>query len=270
MLISKKLVRAAITFEECARVTSAISSAEPSKFDAYETMELSARGEAIQHAASDLYGASDYMLTTLPLGIRSDWSTEFINSFDHLRDAVAAEYQLTSFWTEWLDSLASGEPLPVELLTRVALIDNVVWDVGPRAVAQEIARIRTEMALTELPRALISTVTNRHGVGGNNPPKEIEDVQVLGSSITLIWDAAAGIEEEVASDAPDRDRVAACLQALKTGLAAIVKWCGRKVDLTVDTLIKWGIPSGGAYLVTQPEKVEALIRAAEGWLKFLL
>ncbi len=188
---------------------------------------------------------------------------------DHMFAFFGDESETWSFWRDWYRSLLDGKALDWNLQFRVARIDDQIWNAGPEAVAREIARIQTEIALTDLPQAHIGKVTSRHGVGGNNPPEEIEDVQALTTSITLIWDAAAGIKEEVASDAPDQDRVAACLQALKTGLVAIVKWCGRKVDLTVDTLIKWGIPSGGAYLVTQPEKVEALIKAVEEWLKFL-
>ncbi|MEX0349102.1 MAG: hypothetical protein AB3N15_06715 [Paracoccaceae bacterium] len=180
------------------------------------------------------------------------------------------------FWIDWYNGFLEGKPVDWDLQRQVAQIDDEIWDTGPKAVAREIARLQTEIALGELPRAMVRTSIDRHGIGGNHPPDDIEDspegfqdISMLETSITLVWNAADGIEEETASDTPNRDRVAACLQALETGLAAVAKWCGRKADLTVDTLIKWGIPAGGAYLVTQPEKVEALIRAVERWLKFL-
>ncbi|WP_139837758.1 hypothetical protein [Roseovarius litorisediminis] len=56
---------------------------------------------------------------------------------------------------------------------------------------------------------------------------------------------------------------------IESGLAACLKWCARKGDLVVDTLIKWGIPAvGGGYLALNPDKVSALIEAVEAWLPF--
>ncbi|MEX0318590.1 MAG: hypothetical protein AB3N21_11600 [Ruegeria sp.] len=177
-----------------------------------------------------------------------------------------------SFWVEWHKAFSRGKPLDWDLQRRVALIEDSVWSAGPDAVADEIEKIRArwhvERALADLKDSASVRTNARHGIGGNDPPESIQDER-LSRSITLIWGAVEDLGEEVAKDTPDRERVEAILRALKSGLASVLKWCGAKADLAVDTAIKWGVPVGGAYLVANPEKVQALVEAVEGWLAFL-
>ena len=56
------------------------------------------------------------------------------------------DYAKWSFWSEWYSNLLKGAPRDGELHRLVALIDDAIWDAGPEAVAQEIERIRREMA----------------------------------------------------------------------------------------------------------------------------
>lgn len=52
---------------------------------------------------------------------------------------------------------------------------------------------------------------------------------------------------------------------------AFFKWAASKVDLTVDTAIKWAVPAiGGGYLVMNPDTLSTVIEAAKRWLTTLL
>ena len=68
---------------------------------------------------------------------------------------------------------------------------------------------------------------------------------------------------------PDKGRVERALEMLKSGLTGLRRWIVKKADLSVDTLIKWGIPAGCVSAVTNPDKVSALIEAVDNWLPFI-
>ena len=46
-----------------------------------------------------------------------------------------------------------------------------------------------------------------------------------------------------------------------------MKWTVSKGDLSVDTLIKSGIPTGCGYFVINPEKLRSVVEAAEAFAK---
>ncbi|MFZ7093911.1 hypothetical protein [Primorskyibacter sp. 2E233] len=155
---------------------------------------------------------------------------------------------------------------------RIALIDPEIWESGdPEKVAAEIAEIETLFAvanaLGDLAKDRKTVLQDRHGIGGNNPPEEIDAGHPLAGSVTMIWAAFEDIRDEAEKDVPDKPKVRAALAALKAGLTAIVKWCGKKADLAVDTAIKWGVPAvGGGFFALNADKVGALIKAVQAWL----
>lgn len=178
-----------------------------------------------------------------------------------------------AFWAEWYAREMAGDPLPWKLQEQIALIPNEIWEAGPEAVAEEIERIEAEFEL----RARIEAVEadqvlvqqQRLGIGGNNPPEEIDD-PVVAENAVILWDSIAGLREEVDANEPDAARVAYLIDRLGAALKAIMLWCGRKADLVVDTTIKWAIPAGGTgYLYFNPAKAEAVLKAAQAWLPFL-
>ncbi len=178
-----------------------------------------------------------------------------------------------SFWDRWFGGFLDGEPLNWTLQSEVALISDHVWQAGPEAVAGAIARIEAEFEL----RARIEAVEadqvlvqqQRLGIGGNNPPEEIDD-PVVAENAVILWDSIAGLKEEVDADEPDAARVAYLIDRLGAALKAIMLWCGRKADLVVDTTIKSAIPAGGTgYFYFNPAKAEAVLKAAQAWLPFL-
>lgn len=182
-----------------------------------------------------------------------------------------------TFWAEWYAAAMKGEPLDWKLQEAVALIPDEVWEAGPEAVAAEIARIEAKFELrariAELGDAQIISDDARLGIGGNSPPEEIEDPQVA-EQVTIIWDAVAGLKEEVEAEDPDASRVAALIEKLGAALKAVLVWCGRKGDLVVDTTIttsiKYVIPAGATgYFILVPSKAEAVLKAAQTWLPFV-
>lgn len=68
---------------------------------------------------------------------------------ERLRDAEL----IGPYWHEWYQSFLDGKPLDWELQRQVALIDDTIWDQGPKAVADEIGRIKAEMLSEKLPMA---------------------------------------------------------------------------------------------------------------------
>ena len=177
------------------------------------------------------------------------------------------------FWREWYQGFLDGKPMDWELQRRVALIDDAIWEAGPEAVADEIERIRAqynvEIALKELASVQKAVQQARLGIGGNNPPEPIEDAPVIERHITMIWAGVNELTTEVEAETPDKGQVERALEMIRSGLVACLKWCAKKGDFAVDTLIKWGVPAAGGYLALNPDKVSALIKAVEAWLPFL-
>jgi len=179
-----------------------------------------------------------------------------------------------SFWHAWYLAMWNGTFEDWDLAEEVAKIPNDVWEEGAEAVAEEIRKIEAKQHVTEALKT-IPTVDqlaqfDRHGIGGNQPPSEIDDPVDVIPHATIIWASVDELREEVEAETPNRDRVKAAIQVIGQGLASCGKWLAGKGDLAVDTLIKWGIPAGGgAWVLANPGKIQALVEAALKWLAFL-
>ena len=190
-----------------------------------------------------------------------------------------ADPETWGFWRRWYDGMLAGEPLPWDLQEQVALIPDDIWQAGPEAVARELEKIEARMELqariSELERQITTLRVDRHGIGGNIPPEPIEDLSLapevmqLGAQLDPVDDALGVLKEESAKDDPDKARFSAAVDTIAAALAAILGWTGRKVDLAVDTLIKWGIPTGCAYLLANPQRLQAVLDAAKRFLNLL-
>ncbi len=182
-----------------------------------------------------------------------------------------------AFWREWRQGFIDGQPVEWELQRRIALIDDSIWNAGADAVADKIkqiqARWEVERTLSDLRNGLIVRTTARHGIGGNNPPENIEDERLSGA-ITLIWEAEEELSNALKQESPAREWIEAILGKLKSGLAGLLKWCAGKVNLAIGTAVVVGTTESAtviadAYIAKHPEKIEALIEALERWLPFL-
>lgn len=183
--------------------------------------------------------------------------------------------QVWSFWRDWYQGFLDGKPLDWELQRRVALIPDADWDKGPVHIGKIIEEIRARFELErriaelEAARARAAVAEARFGIGGNDPPEPLQDASAIVEPTAIIWAAVDELKHQAAAETPDKSRIGRIVEILSKGLLAILKWSGQKADLTVDTLIKWGVPIGAASLAADPDKLEAIIQAARAWLKVL-
>lgn len=76
--------------------------------------------------------------------------------FSDISDFIENNYSLDEHWSYWVDwyfSFAQGKPLEWNLQRRVALIDDAIWNAGPKAVAAEIERIKAKWLAEQIPQA---------------------------------------------------------------------------------------------------------------------
>ncbi len=168
------------------------------------------------------------------------------------------------FWHRFYDGMWNGTFDEWDLAFEVIQIDEEIWEEGVEAVAAEIEQLARDRAKRSLD-TLQLPLQNRHGIGGNNPPPD----QELEAAAAQIVEGATFIRAQSDAPNPDKTLIERGLSLMGNGLLAIIKWIGRKGDLTVDQLIKWGVPAGCAYLVANPAKIQAAIDAANTWLALL-
>ncbi|WP_152615671.1 hypothetical protein [Leisingera sp. ANG-M1] len=80
-----------------------------------------------------------------PLWPEHEVSKKPLHAWENFRRAKAS-LPKWRFWIDWYQGFLDGEPLDWELQSRVALIDDAIWNAGPEAVAAEIERIRAEFS----------------------------------------------------------------------------------------------------------------------------
>lgn len=111
---------------------------------------------------------------------------------------------------------------------------------------------------------------DRFGIGGNNPPDPIRDAPQISRKRIVIWDPLQELKEEAQSPAPDAARIEAAIGRLSSALKTGTLWCLGKVDLAVETAIKWAIPAvAGGYGAVNPDTLELVIGSAERLLALL-
>lgn len=206
------------------------------------------------------------------------WATlapDWFTAADRETRAIWAKDPATwAFWEKWWDGVISGDmPFAPELLRDVALIEDDIWQAGPKAVAAAIEKIEKIHDL----RAQLATLTQamededlsqaQRGAtlahrGHNNPPEIIEAYEIVQSSAVTIVQALDDAREELAKPAPEPSR----LQAIGNGmLSAILKaagYCGGLADKFLQefagemgkqaaTVVAWLIKGGiGVSLLT--------------------
>lgn len=130
-----------------------------------------------------------------------------------------------SFWREWYQGFLDGKPLDWDLQREVALIPDEDWDKGPAHIASLIDQIWEPYKLKEaikryeviLPKDEIS----RHGIGGNNPPLDIEYITSSEQIVSLSYTAINVLKDESEKETPDKTLIQKAVKALKIVLVAI-------------------------------------------------
>jgi len=223
----------------------------------------------------------------IPEPVSERWS-----AFASLHDD-ASEW---AFWIEWYQGFWDNKPMSWELQNRVALgVVDDVWEQGVGAVAEAIREIDTswsngnksiddpfysdetargakkEVAARreDVLNGAPTTEKDRLGIGGNNPPVELENYQELEERAVVIWASITSLETHLEQEGPFRADVEATLQELEGATNDVRKWLARKADLTVDTLIKWGVPPLMLFILSKVAELDALINALKVWVQFL-
>lgn len=189
-----------------------------------------------------------------------------------LRRRLQSADEIWRFWDDWYQGFLDGAPLDWELQRRVAMIADASWKKGPKHVAAVIEDTRkrfeleTLVAKLQAERGVAFVREARLGIGGNSPPEEMQIQPQLVKEISMVWNAIDELKKEIAAETPDKGNIARIVDTLSRGLLAIMSWCGSKVDLSIDTLIKWGVPIGAASLAANTDTLKAVIQAAKAWL----
>lgn len=144
-----------------------------------------------------------------------------------------------SFWREWYQGFLDGKPMDWELQLRVAMIADADWEQGPEHIARVIEAIRARFELEKRLEALeaerlLWEAQGRHGLGGNNPPEQIEEAVVQ----EFILEPIESLKAETQEATPDRSRVQTAVAKLTAILVACGKWTGGKLDMAVDECVK--------------------------------
>jgi hypothetical protein len=192
-----------------------------------------------------------------------------------LKSLFAADPKKWAFWQEWFEGYMTGTPLDWDAQRQAALLPEEAWQLGPLLLNSQIEELRarhtTATAIMEAEAELRQASTSRHGIGGNNPPEPIEKSPAeIAEELLPVHKPLQEIKEELGSASPSASVIQDALQCLRSILKAGAEWVASKVDLAVDTIIKWGIPAiGGGYIALNPDKLEAVVAAAENWLTLL-
>ncbi len=152
-----------------------------------------------------------------------------------------------AFWRRWYDSLLdphSTPPFPDELLYRIALIDNAIWEVGAEAVAAEIASIEAQFDLLEQVRSAKSDLTAvrsaraTRALRADNLPEGMEPLADLDAGIN---DAIAGLDEaeqELEKPKPSRQALKKAAVAIGNAAKVLAVYVGKKADKVLDTFLE--------------------------------
>ena len=204
---------------------------------------------------------------------------EVAANLNRLREFFREAPELWGFWERWYEGMLSGKPIPWEVQEQVALIPNEVWEAGPKGVADRIAEIEARFEVKrraeELEEKLARGVSQRLGIGGNNPPEAIDDLpRSVQEETLLIWEPILELKEQTEAPTAEAGKVKHAVSKLIGLLAACGNWIGGKLDAAATEFSKeigkksatWAARGVAALVIAHQLEIEALIRAAADWL----
>lgn len=198
-----------------------------------------------------------------------------LGDYSNLDDFFYSDKGVWGFWLRWFRAIHDGKPMPWDLSGLItSTLSDQDWKSGPTHVAREIEKIEAQFSvrqsLSELEKDRSAVFANsRLGIGGNNPPEEVELPSSVQDNYAIIWAAVDEIAEQAEAKEPNKSLLLSALKKLTEALKFCLSWVGQKTDLAVDTLIKWSIPATGGYFVLNPSKFQALIEAVKNWSAIL-
>ena len=174
-----------------------------------------------------------------------------------------------SFWVKWYDDILAGNPQNWDMLHEIATTDAIDWDAYAREVNDTINliveryRFRDEVVALRREVEQLRSATQYPPRNHNNPPELVANAPEVQEHLTIVWAAAFEAEKELGKPKPDPTILSKVGNIILDFGIWFAQYCGKKTDLAIDstltTVIKWGIPAGGGYLLaSNPQKVAQL------------
>ena len=234
--------------------------------------------EAVSADAEALEAGEDLSRAPLWPGdnpLESKWQTV-------RRRATGPEWR---FWLDWYQALLDGTPSRNPALWRdIALIDDEIWQQGPKAVAGEIAKIEEKYRLLKKLHDVESGLSgsgipDRGGVAGagiesrapphprnhNNPPELLDNAEILreiADPVRVLKRNVTAARVELEQPKPDPARLRRFGREILDALAATLRYAGALGDIALKNAVaefgKWGGRAGLAYLLLHADEIRAL------------
>ena len=210
---------------------------------------------------------------TLSIDIAPLWSNEnpLERDWHNLREKLLAADTPDergadwSFWVKWYDDILAGNPQNWDMLYEIATTDAIDWDASAREVNdrinQIVERYRLRDEVGELRRELEearAALANRAQRSHNMPPELVDDTPEIEERLTIVSAAAQESENELEKTKPDPTILSKFAKIILDFGVWFTKYCGKKLDLGIDTLIKWAAPAAGAIYLSDPQKITEL------------
>lgn len=194
-----------------------------------------------------------------PIGVRQS-VLEFVTHHDPTNNSW-------KFWIEWYQGILDGEPLDWNLQREVALIPDADWDKGPAHIASLInpiwERYKLKERIKELEALLPKDKKARHGIGGNNPPPEFEDITSPEQFISISYAAIDVLKGEIEETEPDKT----LLQWAINALGHVLKAIGKYGSILTGVFITAGVAAAGAKY--GEDVVKSVIEHTTNWYNHL-
>ncbi len=219
-----------------------------------------------------------------PLWHSAGMSADLNDLWRKLKNQLGSGLANWSFWIEWYEAILNGTPLPWELTHRIALqVTDEEWNAGQATVALRIDAIRTKLLLEkeieqlkkQLSQATKQATAHRKH---NNPPPLDDDHKVGAETITLIWADLEALEAEIANPNAEPSALQKIAQRLWAIAKKITRYCGGKIDTTLEAAAKelgstgtrWVVGSGAVYWLSTQEGTQSVAKLAWQYAEKLL
>ena len=184
-----------------------------------------------------------------------------------------------NFWRTWYRGMLIGEPIDWDLQLQVALIDDKIWEAGPKAVAKGIERIRAKFELEQEVRRLKEQLVTQEQdnaspqIGDNGgPPLDALPAKAFKKDILLLWEDIDELEAEITKPEPSPAVLKRVAQSLSEIALRIAAYCSTTMDVSVKAAAKtFGATLGsiGATEIVKPGSIEAVAKAIGKFLTAL-
>lgn len=218
---------------------SAADTAAHSVHSAVEYAARSTHSASYSAALSAAYSASFDLAASLAafgisgISVHPLWGTvEMPQDIKENWEVLRKEWQTDpamAFWVDWYDGLLEGRAPDWELWRDIALIEDQFWEVGPKAVAEEIEEIKNARSLegkiealeAELLRLASESIFEGNAHNGGPPledhSRRLETIQLIRAQLDILKEEVAKRHSE--DETPDPE----IIESVVTKIVALIK-----------------------------------------------